>query len=65
MLDFKRILEESREIGLTAYDGIEPGDDQLLPQAYLNKYLPVMKERIVLAGFRLAYMIQTIFGNQK
>jgi hypothetical protein len=64
MIDFQRIGEESREIGLTVYDGITAGKDAELPDEYIQKFTPILRERVCLAAFRLAYMIHTIFGSQ-
>ena len=58
--------KESYEIGKTVYFGIESSENNPLPQKYLDKFTPIAKERVVLAGYRLAYIIIDIFKpNQK
>jgi hypothetical protein len=62
-LNFERIAETSRQYGLQAYDGIEPGKDVELPDWYIQKWKPILMKQVVLAGHRLAKMIENIYGQ--
>ena len=42
---------------------LNEGKEEILPDAYISKYAPIAKERAALAGYRLAYLIETIFGK--
>lgn len=63
MLDYDAMANESYEIAVGVYDGLTAGKDQVLPDEYIAKYGPIAKERATLAGHRLAYLIEKIFGN--
>ena len=61
--DFKQFRDESYEIAATAYEGINEGD--ALPDSYVSKFSEIAKKRAALAGYRLAYIIEMIFGSKK
>ena len=35
----------------------------MVPQSYINEFAPKAKRRVVLAGKRLAYMIEQVYGD--
>ena len=53
--------DESYNIGITKYDGIE--QNVALPQWYIDENLPITEQRVVLAGYRLAYLIEYIYPS--
>ena len=55
--------DESYAVAETLYDGLTEGE--ALPDSYIAKYKDVILKRVVLAGARLAYAIEQIFGNKK
>lgn len=61
--DFASYRDESFAIAQHVYDGLKEGTDQVLPDTYLSKYEPIAKKRASLAGHRLAYVIEQIFGR--
>lgn len=63
--DFKKMGDESNKIAVTAYDGLTQGKDQVVPDAYIAKFQPIAKKRVVLAADRLVYAIELIFGGPK
>lgn len=63
--DFKKFRDESHEIAVTVYDGLTQGKDQVVPDAYIAKFAPIAKKRVVLAAYRLVYAIEEIFGESK
>lgn len=40
-LDFAQFRDESYAIALTAYDGIKMGKEEVVPEAYINKFQPI------------------------
>lgn len=56
-------LWESYEITNELYAGAKPG--QKIDQAYYDRYIPVIRKRINMAGIRLAGELNKIFVNQK
>lgn len=52
---------ESYAIGKDAYTGIV--QDVALPQWYIDRYVPVSEGRVVLAGYRLAHLIEYMFPS--
>jgi hypothetical protein len=63
MIDFGKMADESYKIAVHVYDDLNEGKEEILPDAYISKYAPIAKERAALAGYRLAYLIETIFGK--
>ena len=61
--DFQKFRDESYEIATTAYEGLKEGD--VLPDSYVSKFSEIAKKRAALAGYRLAYIIEQIFGSKK
>lgn len=59
--DFDAYAHESFDIAITLYDGLT--EDLAVPQAYLDKWLPVAYQRLTLGGYRLYYIINYIFGD--
>lgn len=60
-VDYDAFGEESYQIALTVYDGVT--ENEPVPQAYLDKFKPVVYERLNLGGYRLAYTIAYIFSD--
>ena len=58
-IDFTVWSQESYDISITLYDGIEK--DAALPQEYIDTNLILCEERITLGGHRLAFLIQYMF----
>lgn len=56
-------LWESYEITNTLYAGVKPG--QKIDKAYYDRYIPVIRKRINMAGIRLAGELNRIFADQK
>jgi hypothetical protein len=53
---------ESFEISKsTVYNGVQP--NVALTSQYENAAIPAIKKQIVLGGYRLAFMIEHIFGS--
>lgn len=61
--DIIQWLWESYEITNELYVDVKPG--QKIDQAYYDKYIPVIRKRINMAGIRLAGELNKIFANQK
>jgi hypothetical protein len=57
--DFVAWQNESYDIATTLYDGVY--ENQVVPQAYLDKNTPIIQERIVLGGYRLYALMRYIF----
>ncbi len=62
-IDFDSFAHESFDIATTVYDGVY--ENEAVPQAYLDKFIPVAYTRINIGGYRLYYTIQYIFGDSK
>jgi len=62
-IDYDAMNLESFDIAKTLYDGIKEGE--AVPQAYLDKNVPLAYERLILGGYRLYYTIDFIFGDAK
>lgn len=62
-LDFVKWGEESYELAITLYEGVEAGKE--VPKAYLEKNVPIANERITLGGYRLYYIIDYMFSKKK
>jgi hypothetical protein len=60
--DFKLFSQEAFDIAEHAYDGLIPGKNETVPDAYIEKYQPIAKEQAVLAAYRLTYGMQQLFG---
>jgi len=58
-INFDGWSAEGYAIGITKYDGIV--ENEKLPQSYIDENLIVAEERIVLAGYRLAYLMKYIY----
>lgn len=56
-------LWESYEISNALYTGVTPG--QKIDKAYYDRYIPVIRRRINMAGIRLAGELNRIFDGQK
>ena len=54
---------ESYSIATTIYDGIV--QDVALPQWYIDQNIPVSEGRVVLAGHRLAHLIEYMFPSNE
>ena len=63
-MDFNKYIDESYAIAEIAYDDITEGSDQEIPDAYKEKFTPIVKRRLALSGYRLAYMIEELFGTK-
>lgn len=59
-LDFDAMAEESLAIAETLYDGLTM--DEAVPQAYLDKNIPVANERLTIGGYRLYYIVNFMFS---
>ncbi len=53
--------KESFLIGKSAYIGIVSSENLPLPLNYIEKFTPIARERVALAGFRLANILMDIF----
>lgn len=53
--------KESYDLGITFYDGIEK--DVALPQDWIDEKLVITEQRVMLAGYRLAYLIEYCFPS--
>ena len=60
-IDFDAMSQESFLIAETLYDGLV--EDEPVPQAYLDKFKPVAYERLIIGGYRLAYLVNFMFGD--
>jgi len=60
-LDYDSFAHESFDIAVTLYDGLT--EDAVVPQEYLDKFVPVANERLNLGGHRLYYTINYIFSE--
>ena len=60
-IDFDAMSHESFNIADQLYDGLT--EDAEVPQEYLDKWKPVAYERLMVGGYRLAYLINYIFGD--
>lgn len=59
--DYDAWAQESFDIAITLYDGVI--ENEAVPQAYLDKYVPVANQRLTVGGYRLFYTIDYIFGD--
>ena len=59
--DIATWAEETYEIGITKYTGIEM--DVALPQWYIDENIIVCNQRITLGGYRLAYLTEYIYSK--
>lgn len=59
--DYEGWADESYAIAITLYDGVI--ENEAVPQAYLDKNIPVAETRLVIGGYRLYYTIDYIFGD--
>jgi hypothetical protein len=62
-LDVASWAKESYAIAITAYEGLT--ENEHIPEWYLKKNLPVTEQRVVLAGHRLAHVMQYIYPTTK
>ena len=53
--------KESFLIAKSAYIGIVSNENLSLPLSYIEKFTPIARERVALAGFRLANILMDIF----
>ena len=60
-IDFAAMSQESYDIAIQVYDGLT--ENEAVPQAYLDKWTPVVFERINIGGHRLYYTLNYIFGD--
>ena len=60
-LDFEAWGEEAYDIAITLYDGVTP--DEPVPQAYIDKQLPVANQQLTIGGYRLYYIIDYCFSE--
>ena len=58
-LSVAKWANESYDIATTVYDGLTKGE--YIPDWYVDTFLPVAEQRVVLAGYRLAYVMQYIY----
>ena len=63
-MDFAKMRDESFEIAKGVYDGLTSSKDFVLPDSYIKKYAPIAKRRASLAGHRLAFFIESVFGDK-
>jgi len=40
-------------------------ENQAVPEDYINTEKPVAERQLVLGGYRLAYLIETLFGSAR
>ena len=52
---------DSYGIAKTLYDGIE--ENKEVPQAYLDSSIPIAEAQIVKGGYRLAFVLNYVFGS--
>ena len=62
-IDFPKFRDESSKIAQHVYDNINEGKEQVIADSYIKMYEPIAKRRVVLAAYRLAYMIEELFGS--
>ena len=63
-LDFPKFRDESFNIAVKVYDGLKEGSDQVLPDTYISKYGEIAKKRVILAAYRLFYVMDMLFGSK-
>lgn len=61
-LDYDAFAHESFDIAITLYDGVY--ENEAVPQAYLDKNIPIAYSQINKGGYRLFYTIKYIFEDQ-
>ena len=42
---------------------MESSTGTIIPESYISTFAPIAKRRVVLAGYRLAYMIESVYGD--
>jgi hypothetical protein len=62
-VDFDTWADESYDIAITLYDGLTAGEDEVVPQSYIDEKLPIAESRITLGGYRLAYLMSYIYPD--
>ena len=53
--------QDSFEIAKTFYDGVY--ENEAVPQAYIDKNLPIAESQIMKGGYRLAYVLDYVFSD--
>jgi len=64
-MDFVKFRDESSAIAQHVYDGLHEGKDSVVPQSYIDQYNPIAKKRVALAAYRIAYMIEQLYGESE
>lgn len=59
--NYDKWANESLSLAKTLYEGVT--ENEAVPQAYLDKNVPIAYERLVIGGYRLYYTINYIFGD--
>lgn len=59
--DFGGWSKEAYDIGITLYDGIN--QNEALPQSYIDANWVMTENRVMLGGYRLAYIIEYMFPS--
>ena len=62
-VDFDAISHESHDLAEQLYAGLT--EDEAVPQEYLDKWKPVAYEQLMKGGYRLAYVVNYMFGDNK
>ena len=57
-IDFKLMEQESFDAGPQLYDGVVNDKDTPLVDGYVDKWMDLAEKRVVLAAYRLAYLIE-------
>ena len=60
-IDFDAMAVESFDIAETLYAGLT--ENEAVPQAYLDQFKPVVYEQLMKGGYRLAYLVNYMFGD--
>lgn len=64
-VNYPQFRDESYAIAKDVYTGVTEGSDQVVPQAYIDKFTPIAEQRVVLAAYRLFYVTTLIFGDHE
>jgi len=58
--NYDKWAQESFDLAKTLYTGLTENEE--VPEAYLEKNVPIAYERLIIGGYRLSYTLQYIFG---
>ena len=59
-VDMQEWAEDAFDVAKTVYDGIT--ENEVVPEEYLTKNIPLAYERLMIGGYRLYYALDYIFN---